>query len=139
MLIGFVVFAIGLVAYFWFNRLAFEAAKINILQLNAEIIVKLFFYIVFIHLIDRRVGVWLIALPIILIKPSFDISTRKIELNLRLDFLWRTNFKKETDEVEVTSTMNRLLLENVLPKHVIEIIMNPSRNKDVRSHKPTSI
>jgi hypothetical protein len=55
---------------------------------------------------------------------------------MRLDFLWRTNFKKETDEVEVTSTMNRLLLENMLPKHVVEIIMNPNRNKDVRNIFP---
>lgn len=34
------------------------------------------------------------------------------------------------DEVEVTSTMSRLLLENMLPKHVVGIILDP-RNKDV--------
>lgn len=36
------------------------------------------------------------------------------------------------DEVEVTSTMSRLLLENMLPKHVVGIIMDPRRNKDVK-------
>ena len=35
------------------------------------------------------------------------------------------------DEVEVTSTMSRLLLENMLPKHVVNIILDPKRNKDV--------
>jgi len=35
------------------------------------------------------------------------------------------------DEVEVTSTMSRLLLENMLPKHVVGIILDPRRNKDV--------
>ena len=35
------------------------------------------------------------------------------------------------DEVEVTSTLSQLLLENMLPKHVVGIILNPKRNKDV--------
>jgi hypothetical protein len=55
----------------------------------------------------------------------------KIEVNSRLDFLWRTKFKKEMDEVEVTSTISQLLLENMLPKHVVGIILDPKRNKDV--------
>jgi hypothetical protein len=44
----------------------------------------------------------------------------------------RLKFKKEMDEVEITSTMSRLLLENMLPKHVVSIILDPKRNKDVR-------
>jgi hypothetical protein len=52
-------------------------------------------------------------------------------VNSRLDFLWRLKFKKEMDEVEITSTISRLLLENMLPKHVVGIILNPKRNKDV--------
>ena len=39
------------------------------------------------------------------------------------------------DELEVTSTMSRLLLENMLPKHVVGIILNPKRNKDVTELK----
>ena len=39
------------------------------------------------------------------------------------------------DEVEVTSTMSRLLLENMLPKHVVGIILNPKRNKDEVYHE----
>jgi hypothetical protein len=35
------------------------------------------------------------------------------------------------DEVEVTSTISQLLLENMLPKHVVGIILDPKRNKDV--------
>jgi adenylate cyclase 2 len=59
----------------------------------------------------------------------------KVELNSRLDFLWRINFKKEMDEVEVTSTMSRLLLENMLPKHVVEIILDPNRNSEDVYHE----
>jgi hypothetical protein len=57
----------------------------------------------------------------------------KIEVNSRLDFLWREQFKKEIEQVEITSTMSRLLLENMLPKHVVGIIMNPNRKKDVNN------
>jgi hypothetical protein len=52
-------------------------------------------------------------------------------MNSRLDFLWRNKFKKENDELQVTSDMSRLLLENMLPKHVVEIIIDPKRNIDV--------
>ncbi len=53
------------------------------------------------------------------------------KMNSRLDFLWRNKFKKENDELQVTSDMSRLLLENMLPKHVVEIIIDPKRNIDV--------
>ena len=52
-------------------------------------------------------------------------------MNSRLDFLWRNKFKKENDELQVTSDLSRLLLENMLPKHVVEIIIDPNRNIDV--------
>ncbi len=39
------------------------------------------------------------------------------------------------DELEATSTMSRLLLENMLPKHVVGIILNPSRNQDELYHE----
>ena len=39
------------------------------------------------------------------------------------------------DEVEVTSTMSRLLLENMRPKHVVGIILNPKRNRDEVYHE----
>lgn len=37
--------------------------------------------------------------------------------------------------MEVTSTMSRLLLENMLPKHVVGIILNPKRKNDVQKLK----
>jgi hypothetical protein len=53
-------------------------------------------------------------------------------MNSRLDFLSRNKFKKENDELQVTSDLSRLLIENMLPKHVVEIIIDPKRNIDVR-------
>ena len=49
----------------------------------------------------------------------------------RLGFLWVSNFKRETEEVEETATMSRMLLEKLLPKHVCEYISNPNRDINV--------
>ena len=50
----------------------------------------------------------------------------------RLDLLWTIKFQNEKHEVETVSTISRLLLENILPKHVAEIIIkeNMSQVKD---------
>jgi hypothetical protein len=51
----------------------------------------------------------------------------------RLDLLWTVKFQNEKHEVETVSTISRLLLENILPKHVAEIIIkeNMSQVKEI--------
>jgi hypothetical protein len=51
----------------------------------------------------------------------------------RLDLLWTIKFQNENHEVETVSTISRLLLENILPKHVAEIIIkeNMSQVKEI--------
>jgi len=51
----------------------------------------------------------------------------------RLDLLWTIKFQNEKHEVETVSTISRLLLENILPKHVAEIILkeNMSQVKEI--------
>jgi len=55
----------------------------------------------------------------------------------RLDLLWTVKFQNEKHEVETVSTISRLLLENILPKHVAEIIIkeNMSQVKEVYCKK----
>lgn len=47
----------------------------------------------------------------------------------RLDLLWTIKFQNEKHEVETVSTISRLLLENILPKHVAEIIMKENMSQ----------
>ncbi len=47
----------------------------------------------------------------------------------RLDLLWTIKFENEKHEVETVSTISRLLLENILPKHVAEIIMKENMSQ----------
>lgn len=45
-------------------------------------------------------------------------SHLQIDYYCRLDCLWKKKFKKEREEFETMESVNRLLLENVLPAHV---------------------
>ena len=47
----------------------------------------------------------------------------------RLDLLWKIKFQNEKHEVETVSTISRLLLENILPKHVAEIIIKENMSQ----------
>lgn len=42
----------------------------------------------------------------------------QIDYYCRLDCLWKKKFRKEREEFETMESVNRLLLENVLPAHV---------------------
>jgi len=50
----------------------------------------------------------------------------------RLDLLWTVKFQNEKHEVETVSTISRLLLENILPKHVAEIIIKENMTQVTR-------
>lgn len=107
MFIGISIYLVGFQMQKSYQLLA-NSMHTTHLFLFGELLIQLVFFVLFLHLIDRR-----------------------IEMNSRLDFLWRNKFKKENDELQVTSDLSRLLIENMLPKHVVEIIMDPQRNIDV--------
>uniref|UniRef100_A0A8C4VTP1 Adenylate cyclase type 2 n=1 Tax=Gopherus evgoodei TaxID=1825980 RepID=A0A8C4VTP1_9SAUR len=49
-----------------------------------------------------------------------------------LDFLWKNKFKKEREEIETMESLNRVLLENVLPAHVAEhFLARNLKNEDL--------
>ncbi|CAF2871652.1 unnamed protein product [Rotaria sp. Silwood2] len=53
----------------------------------------------------------------------------QFEYMSRLDLLWTIKFQNEKHEVETVSTISRLLLENILPKHVAEIIIKENMSQ----------
>ncbi|CAF5106411.1 unnamed protein product, partial [Rotaria magnacalcarata] len=54
---------------------------------------------------------------------------RRFEYMSRLDLLWTIKFQNEKQEAETVSTISRLLLENILPKHVAEIIIKENMSQ----------
>ncbi|XP_030407538.1 adenylate cyclase type 2 isoform X1 [Gopherus evgoodei] len=57
---------------------------------------------------------------------------RQNEYYCRLDFLWKNKFKKEREEIETMESLNRVLLENVLPAHVAEhFLARNLKNEDL--------
>ncbi|CAF0857910.1 unnamed protein product, partial [Didymodactylos carnosus] len=52
-----------------------------------------------------------------------------LTVSFRLDLLWTVKFQNEKHEVETISTISRLLLENILPKHVAEIIIKENMSQ----------
>ncbi|KAL5022129.1 hypothetical protein ScPMuIL_001284, partial [Solemya velum] len=72
-----------------------------------------------------QASVFLFVLYITLI-----ILDRQVEYTNRLDYLWRRQFHKETEQVKVTAALNKILLQNILPKHVADYFLRVKRNKE---------
>ncbi|XP_071824072.1 adenylate cyclase type 2-like isoform X2 [Apostichopus japonicus] len=47
----------------------------------------------------------------------------RIEYTSRLGFLWQMKFRVEREEVETMESLNKVLLENMLPRHVAELFL----------------
>ncbi|XP_072411981.1 adenylate cyclase type 2-like [Chiloscyllium punctatum] len=57
---------------------------------------------------------------------------RQNEYSCRLDFLWKRKFRQEREQIETMESLNRVLLENVLPAHVaVKFIGQNRRNEDL--------
>ncbi|XP_013380296.1 adenylate cyclase type 2-like [Lingula anatina] len=58
---------------------------------------------------------------------TLHISDRQMEHTSRLDFLWKTKFKVEHEEVETMGSLTKVLLENILPAHVATHFLNSDK------------
>ena len=56
-----------------------------------------------------------------------------MEVTNRLDFNWRRQCQLEEEEVKMTGSLNKMLLENILPVHVADYFMG-SNKKSVSIH-----
>ncbi|CAH1779521.1 unnamed protein product [Owenia fusiformis] len=54
---------------------------------------------------------------------TLHVLDRQTEYTSRLDFLWKSRFKVEQEEVETMGSLNKVLLENILPAHVAQHFM----------------
>ncbi|KAK2145293.1 hypothetical protein LSH36_690g04060 [Paralvinella palmiformis] len=56
----------------------------------------------------------------------------QIEHTSKIAFVWRTKFVSEREETETTGSLNKVLLENILPAHVAEhYLYSPHRQEDL--------
>ncbi|XP_014665401.1 PREDICTED: adenylate cyclase type 2-like [Priapulus caudatus] len=72
---------------------------------------------------------------VILMFITLHVIDRKIEYTSRLDFLWKTKFQTEQEEVEMMGSVNKILLENILPAHVAAHFLSPNRRTDELYHQ----
>uniref|UniRef100_A0A673I2H7 adenylate cyclase n=1 Tax=Sinocyclocheilus rhinocerous TaxID=307959 RepID=A0A673I2H7_9TELE len=74
-------------------------------------------------------GIWLVIFYLISL-----ILVRQDELGSRTEFLLEKCFNKETEEMETTKNVNRLLLQNLLPEHVTDFFIGKDiQNQDLYS------
>ncbi|XP_067303732.1 adenylate cyclase type 4-like isoform X2 [Pseudorasbora parva] len=74
-------------------------------------------------------GIWLVIFYL-----TSLILVRQDELGSRTEFLLEKCFKKETEEMETTKNVNRLLLQNLLPGHVTDFFIGKDvPNQDLYS------
>lgn len=74
-------------------------------------------------------GIWLVIFYLISL-----ILVRQDELGSRTEFLLEKSFNKETEEMETTKNVNRLLLQNLLPEHVTDFFIGKDiQNQDLYS------
>ncbi|KAF6076485.1 adenylate cyclase 7 [Phyllostomus discolor] len=71
-----------------------------------------------------------ISFYLVLFYVTLVMLSRQIDYYCRLDCLWKKKFKKEREEFETMESVNRLLLENVLPAHVAAHFVGDKLDED---------
>lgn len=72
------------------------------------------------------------SLHLLLMVVTLHCFDRQIEITSKLDFIWRRKFGVEKEEVETMASVNKVLLENILPAHVADyFLISPHRQEDL--------
>ncbi|XP_026758695.2 adenylate cyclase type 2-like [Galleria mellonella] len=77
--------------------------------------------------LDPRVSHTLTVVSITLTLYWID---RMTEFRNRLDYLWQVQLGEEQQEAETMLKVNNMLLENILPGHVVQVYLNMNRSID---------
>ncbi|XP_070575813.1 adenylate cyclase type 2-like isoform X2 [Ptychodera flava] len=88
---------------------------------------------------DYLVTRWGATVYLVTIFVTLLILDRQMEYTARLDFLWQSKFGVEREEVETMESLNKVLLENVLPKHVAEHFLRCGMKSDELYHQRYSL
>ena len=78
---------------------------------------------------------WYIAIVGLLL----HMIDRQIEYILRLDFQWTTRLEKEKRESSTVASLNKMLLENILPSHVADRFLHTRFCDEVYSERYTDV
>lgn len=70
------------------------------------------------------------TLAVVFITMTLYFVDRNTEFRNRLDHLWQIQLIKEQDEAETMLKVNSMLLENILPGHVVRLYLNINRSID---------
>ncbi|RVE54430.1 hypothetical protein evm_000915 [Chilo suppressalis] len=70
------------------------------------------------------------TLFVIIITISLYLIDRTTEYRNRLDNLWQIQLNEEQKEAETMLKVNNMLLENILPAHVVQVYLNLNRSID---------
>ncbi|XP_035233787.1 adenylate cyclase type 2-like, partial [Stegodyphus dumicola] len=63
------------------------------------------------------------------------VLDRQSESTARADFLWQNKLRVEQDEVETMGSINKILLENILPAHVAQHFLSNNRQTEELYHE----
>ncbi|CAL1280436.1 unnamed protein product [Larinioides sclopetarius] len=63
------------------------------------------------------------------------VLDRQAEFTARADFLWQNKLRVEQDEVETMGSINKILLENILPAHVAQHFLSNNRQTEELYHE----
>ncbi|XP_067122187.1 adenylate cyclase type 2-like [Centruroides vittatus] len=84
--------------------------------------------------IDMPLSIYIIlSLTVFLI--LLHVLDRQTEATARADFLWRSKLRVEQDDVETMGSINKILLENILPAHVAKHFLNNNRKSEELYHE----
>ncbi|KAM3967587.1 adenylyl cyclase X E-like [Aphomia sociella] len=70
------------------------------------------------------------TLSVVFITVTLYWIDRTTEFRNRLDYLWQVQLSEEQHEAETMLKVNNMLLENILPGHVVQVYLNLNRSID---------
>jgi adenylate cyclase 2 len=76
-----------------------------------------------------------LSLYLLLFIATFHCFDRQLEITSKLDFIWRRKFSVEKEEVETMGSLNKVLLENILPAHVADHFLSSPHRRDDLYHE----
>ncbi|XP_071495947.1 adenylate cyclase type 2-like [Diadema antillarum] len=84
------------------------------------------------HYIPTRA---LVTVQLVLLVVMLLLIDRRIEYTARLGFLWQMKYRVEREEVETMESLNKVLLENMLPSHVAQHFVKQRMKSDELYHQ----
>ncbi|GAB6029097.1 hypothetical protein CHUAL_004880 [Chamberlinius hualienensis] len=76
---------------------------------------------------------------LIFIIVCYHLMDRQFEYLSRLDYLWKCQLRQKQEETNITNTVNKFLIQNILPQHVATFYMNDCTKNKVYHEEYTHV